>query len=110
MLEILLLLHQTPLRNWTAPDVARELRIDPLWAAAQLELLYARGLAERAGISPHLYRFRPQTQSLDETVDTLAQAYADRRVSVISLIYAKPPDALRSFADAFRLRKDKLDG
>jgi len=36
-------------------------------------------------------------------------SYADRRVTVIGLIFSKPVDKIRSFADAFRIRKDRSD-
>jgi hypothetical protein len=38
-------------------------------------------------------------------VETLAQEYAQRRFSVIELVFSRP-DAARSFADAFRLREE----
>ena len=44
---------------------------------------------------------------LDQAVVRLAKDYAERRVTVITLIFSKPVDKLRTFADAFRLRKDK---
>jgi hypothetical protein len=47
------------------------------------------------------------TPALDAAVAQLAKDYAERRVSVITLIFSKPVDKLRTFADAFRLRKDK---
>jgi hypothetical protein len=47
---------------------------------------------------------------LDGTVGLLATAYARRHVAVISLIHSKPLEKAKSFADAFRLRKEKKDG
>ena len=86
-LEVLLLLAGQggqPVRGWTATELAQQLRVDAAWVDTTL-------------------------RSMAATVNELAAAYADRRVTVIGLIFAKPTDKLRSFADAFRLRKDKSD-
>jgi hypothetical protein len=39
-------------------------------------------------------------------VAALAAAYRESRVAVIQLVFARPSDPLRSFADAFRMRRD----
>lgn len=109
-LEVLLLLHTSPDVTWTAHDIARELRIDPAWADAQLADLCTRQLLVCSDDTPHLYRYGPSTPQLDETVKGLAKVYEQRRVSVINFIYSKPIDNLKNFADAFRLRKDPSDG
>lgn len=109
-LEMLLLLHADPQQAWSPDDLAKELRIEPHWSAAQLTTLAQRGLLGVVDAAGSTYRYGPNTAELAQTVDGLAKAYADRRVTVISLIYSKPVDTLRSFADAFRLRKDNPDG
>ncbi|HEV7300673.1 MAG TPA: hypothetical protein VGN72_15010 [Tepidisphaeraceae bacterium] len=107
-LEVLLLLHAHADRLWTAADVATNLRIDPTWAEAQLAELTDHGLAAPHNDGPvTAYQYRPATDELGRTVDELSKAYADMRVSVISLIYSKPSDTLKTFADAFRIRKEK---
>jgi hypothetical protein len=109
-LEVLLLLHGAPQKEWTAAAVAQELRIEGSWAEDQLNELTNRGLLAQVGHTPPAYRYSPRTADLATAVDGLKEAYADRRVTVISLIFSKPVDKLRSFADAFRLRRDKTDG
>lgn len=108
-LELLLLLHRDATTSWTTDEVARELRIEPAWAAAQLNHLRQQGLlgvgSDASGTE--IYRYDPASPALRGAVDGLARAYVDRRVTVIAMIYAPPTDTLRSFADAFRLRKDK---
>jgi hypothetical protein len=108
-LEVLLLLYHSRPRAWKADDLARELRIDPAWAAEQLAQLCARGLLRCTDppSNPSEYFYSSDSPALDAAVAGLDKAYADRRVAVIALIYSKPPDALRSFSDAFRFRKDK---
>lgn len=109
-LEVLLLLHADPARSWQAADIARELRIEVNSAGDQLDLLCARGLLQSDDASPRNYRYGPRTPALERAVPALARAYAERRVTVINLIYSKPADALRSFADAFRIRKEETNG
>ena len=109
-LETLLLLHADPSREWTADEVASNLRIDRNWAEGQLETLCEEKLADcHRDPPPRRYRFGPADAKVRTAVDGLAKAYAERRVTVISLIFAKPPDTLRAFSDAFRLRKDDPD-
>jgi len=106
-LEVLLLLQAAPDRAWSAADVAQQLRIDPSWASGQLAELAARGLLAPSSDVPDSYRYAPAAPELDRAVAQLVRDYAERRVTVITMIFSKPMDKLRSFADAFRLRKDK---
>jgi hypothetical protein len=86
--------------------VAKELRIDTTAAAEQLEDLRAHGLLQ----SGPAYRYQPADAPLAALVDRVAVAYADRRVSVISLVYSQPGSAVRRFSAAFRLRRNDDDG
>ena len=106
-LEVLLLLKAETQRAWAAAEVAQQLRIEPAWATGQLEELASRGLLSLAAEMPVRYRYVPATAALDAAVAQLERDYAERRVTVITLIFSKPVDKLRTFADAFRLRKDK---
>jgi predicted transcriptional regulator of viral defense system len=103
--EVLLLLQAEPARAFSGADVVAALRVEPAWARAQLSDLAGRGMLAEAG--PGAYRFAPRTAEMADAVAGLARAYADRRVTVIGMIYAKPSEPLRSFADAFRIRKDQ---
>lgn len=67
---------------------------------AHREALRAAGLLDE-----HL-RYKPASAELDAFVRTLAQAYEQRPVTLIRLIYALRDSRIRSFADAFKLRKD----
>ena len=109
-LEVLLLLAGQPGQAWSAADLAQQLRIDPAWVDGQLRAMVAKGLVVLVDGPPGpQFRYAPRTPELARAVDELAHAYADRRVTVIGLIFSKPVDKLRSFADAFRIRKDKAD-
>jgi predicted ArsR family transcriptional regulator len=105
-LEVLLLLRNQPSRTWTAGAVAQELRIMEASATGRMEDLCARGLLACEGGAPATYRFAPAASDDSQAVTELAATYATRRVSVISFIFSRPTDRLRSFANAFRLKKD----
>jgi 2,4-dienoyl-CoA reductase-like NADH-dependent reductase (Old Yellow Enzyme family) len=105
-LEVLLLLRANPSTVWTAEAVSRELYTTPEMMAAQLDELQARGLLIAIETSVRQYRYQPKTEELDRLASELDRIYKERRVSVIGQIYAAPVDKVRTFADAFRLRKE----
>ena len=106
LLETLLLVHSGGEREWTPEQVAQSIYTVPAGATRRLEQLVEMGLATSNGAADPAYRYAPTRPALAAQVDALAQAYRAGRVAVINLIYNKPPDPLRSFADAFKLRKD----
>jgi hypothetical protein len=58
-----------------------------------------------AGLLDDEFRYRPASDALARHVATLAQAYEQRPVTLVRLIYALRDGKIRSFADAFKLRK-----
>ena len=105
-MEILLLLHGTPEREWSAAAAAGHLYGQPSSVGRRLAILRLQGLlACRESADDDMYRYAPATPALDLTVGRLADAYRDRRVSVVGLIASRPMDNVRAFADAFRFRK-----
>ncbi|MGH7139188.1 MAG: hypothetical protein ACREHD_25875 [Pirellulales bacterium] len=105
-LEVLLLLREDRRRGWTADEVSRALYAAESGMAGQLDDLVAKGLAYVTQRPEARFRYR-EDDDLDKLVDGLAKLYKERRVAVISVIYSEPLDKARSFADAFRLRKEK---
>ncbi len=103
-LETLLLLHRSPEKEWTALDVSQAIYTVPASATMRLEGLVAGGFVSSSGGPDPRYRYSPRSDELGRQVDVLAAAYRADRVAVIKLIFARPPDPLQSFADAFRLR------
>jgi hypothetical protein len=108
-LETLLLLRSTRDREWTALQLSQELRTAADSASERLVDLESRGLLSKPRPSPPTYRYAPRTPALERTVNALAGAYAERRYTVINLIFSKPVDKIRVFADAFRLRRKEGD-
>ena len=106
LLETLLLVHSGGDRQWTPEEVARTIYTVPAGAMRRLEQLVDMRLVSSTGGANPAYRFAPATASLRSQVDELAAAYRADRVGVIKLIYNRSEDPLRSFSDAFRLRKD----
>jgi hypothetical protein len=102
-LEVLLLLRHEPEREWTVPDVALEVPTSPKSAADRLDDLARRGFLVRDG---ETYRYDGSDRGRDATVGELEDVYARRRVSVIGLIFSKPSETIRTFADAFRIRRE----
>jgi hypothetical protein len=105
-LEVLLHLYRHRDREWTAEQVSADLRTNPPVAVSRLADLHARGfLARRVDDKELVYRFlAPERYAVD--VEHLAQFYGSHRVRIIELIYSRPAEAIRWFADAFRIRKD----
>ena len=106
LLETLLLVHSDAGRPWTPDEVARSIYTVPASAIRRLEQLVTLRLASSSGGADPAYRYAPDSPALAAQVDALAAAYRANRVAVINLIYNRPPDPLRSFADAFKLRRD----
>lgn len=110
-LEILLLLREHAEQEWSASKVSEEIRTSERSAATRLADLRARGfLTSREDAGVTVYRFDPLTVTQRRAVASLSQVYRERRYTVIDLIFSKPIDRLRVYADAFRLRKDDSDG
>jgi hypothetical protein len=66
-----------------------------------------RGLCQQVAASPAGYQFAPAKPEWEQLTRDLAAVYKERRLTIIDLIYAGPAEKFQSFADAFRLRKEK---
>ena len=103
-IELLLLMRHSPERVWSARELDRELRGSPLIVSGALAKLIAAGLVvEEPGA---FYRYQPARPGLGELMDLLARYYAEFPVTVTQAILAAPNQQIRTFADAFRLKKD----
>jgi hypothetical protein len=103
-IEIVLLLRGDRARAWSASEVAESLQMPPEAAAMRLFLLASAGLIsfEPAGLPK--YRYLAGDAVTEELMGELAEAYENNRAAVRAAAGA-PPDPIRSFADAFRLKK-----
>jgi hypothetical protein len=105
-LDILLLLHSAPDRAWTAREVSESVFTVPTAATMRLEQLVQAGFLASTGGADPSYTYRPATPGLGDQVDALAAVYRANRVGVIQLVFQKAADPLKSFSNAFRLRRD----
>jgi hypothetical protein len=104
--ELLLLLARGPGQTRTAAELAHALRPTVVSESAVRDYLngfVACGLVEkRPGGACAYSQPAADTASL---VTALEKAYNERPVSLVRLIYALKDEKIRSFADAFKLRK-----
>lgn len=103
-LDILLLLYRNADRAYTALEVSQAVFTVASAATLRLEGLVARGLLTSTGTADPEYRFAPRTEALARDADRLAEVYQADRIGVIQLLFARPPDPVQTFADAFRLK------
>lgn len=104
-LEVLLLLKRTPDREWTVEEVSREISTSRYSAEGRLMDLAARGLIASRQHDQELRFVYGQGGADDAMVIELARVYAERRTSVITMIFATPEDSITTFSNAFRLRQ-----
>lgn len=105
-LDVLVLLHTHPEKEWTAGAVSQAIFSVPQSVARTLERLERHGFARGDGAEPPAYRYAPGNAENDRRVRAVAEAYRANRVEVVKLVFAPRADPVRSLADAFRLRKD----
>ena len=98
---VLVLLRAAPERLHDATGVAMEARVSESVAAAVLADLASAHLIQRDGAG---VRFAPEARDR-AAVEQLAELYNSRPVSLMRAIYDRPTSTARSFADAFRIRK-----
>jgi len=106
-LDVLLLLQTGRARAWTVRQVSDEMRSSSLAVASALETLHSRGLLAK---DDDTFSFRPRNAELEEKTSRLAACYREKRTAVITTIFSRPNEAVRSFAEAFRIKKGGSDG
>lgn len=105
-LEVLLLLRGDADRAFGAAEVAAALQVSKDMMHAPLLELCGHGLLQPDQTDKTVFRYAPANQQLRSQVDAVAELYRVRRAAMVSLIYSQPIDRVRSFADAFKLRKE----
>ena len=102
-LEILLLLAAQD-RAWTSTEIFQRIQSSQASVDHRLESLVTAGLLAKD--ADKRFRFSPKDEATRNIVKDLAEAYRTRRVRIIEAIYTRKSDAVRSFADAFKFKKD----
>ena len=105
--ELLLLVQGEPQRWWAVPEARAALAPGATLSDSDMSRYVA--LFQAAGLialgPDKRLQYRPGSKALDANVGTLAQAYRERPVTLIRVIYALRDSRIQSFADAFRLRR-----
>lgn len=101
-LELLLLLQSDHARGWTPSALVKELRASAGLVDDNLSRFERHGLALRGEGG---WRFQPANPKLAELTLSLDKLYRERPLHVMSMIARS--DAVRSLADAFRIKKDE---
>jgi hypothetical protein len=104
-LEVLLLVHSDSERWWKPTEVYDAVRSSRASVGQRLEEFTAAGFLTKSGDDPPTFRYTPGDK-LGRAVDETAAAYRTWRVRVIQTIFAAEVDPLKSFADAFKFRKE----
>ncbi len=112
-LELLLLLRTELDHPWTAEALSSRLRIPASLVVAALDELQTARLVEARPLgAARQYAYVPQSPHAEATLGRLVQAYREHPIPVLKQMSANAIErvrtaALRTFADAFILRKDK---
>ncbi|HEX3888224.1 MAG TPA: hypothetical protein VHW05_12060 [Phenylobacterium sp.] len=99
-LDVLMLVRRPPPRTWSVGELVGELRASDAVVTGVLDVFRRDGLVSSDGDGR--VRFSPAAEMVEQLVDALAQAYAERPVAVRNAIASTDAD-LKGLADAFRL-------
>lgn len=115
-LELLLLLRAEPDHPWTVDALSARLRIPASLVLLALDALQTAGFVNaRPFGAEKQYACVAQTDYVEATLARLVQAYREHPIPILKQMSANAIErvrtaALRTFADAFILRKDNKDG
>jgi hypothetical protein len=104
-LELMLFLFDGRDREWTAIDLAKEMRTNESLVEQQVSALNGP-IKKTKIIKPEAFRFEAADKSLLELVAKLSSLYRSHRHAIISEVYSQPLATIQSFADAFKIKKD----
>jgi hypothetical protein len=106
--EVLMRLYEAGGEALTSQQLERGARLGPQTVArCAAELVSARLVSHDPASDS--YRYAPPNVDRP-TVEELASLYHQRPVTLVKLVYAQPPNPVKSFADAFRLRDESAPG
>jgi len=106
-LEALLLLWENPQRLWSEEELAARIYVGRAAAAAILHSLQRHQLVTSDPASAARYRYNPQWDPSGEVMPEVAAAYRRHLVPLATFIHSRASTAVREFARAFDLKKDR---
>jgi predicted ArsR family transcriptional regulator len=105
-LEVLRVLSGDRGVEFDATVLAKGVQVPAEAISAHLDALERRGLLTVIRGPGVAYRHGAHTPELEAALGRLLQMYNERPVTMIRMVYARANSALKTFADAFRLRKE----
>jgi hypothetical protein len=105
-LEVLVQFVDNPNSEYNSSLLNQTLRTNTTSIESRLEDLFNKGFIVLKDSEKKLYQYGPRTDKLHLEARAITQFYKDNYHSMINLIYSRPMDNIRSFADSFKLRKD----
>jgi hypothetical protein len=109
-LETFVVLQRNTTRSWSAPDISAELRIPESTAADVLERLASDNFLDVKISNEILYRFNPATAALEGAAARCAEFYVRERIAMMNIVMTAAIGPIHEFAEAFRIKKGKIDG
>ena len=104
--ELLLLLAHHRERPYSVQSIIVDMRpaaVSESTARRYLQQFESRGLVSRR--EDETYQYAPVAPELEAAVRALTRVYNERPVTLVRMIYSLKDEKIRSFADAFRLKK-----
>ena len=101
-IEALLLVRSNPQERWDVSQISARLYASETEVAEALDRLCGAGLLR---LDNDIYRFEGVSPENAALIQELLTLYARHLIPVTNIVHAKPR-RIRSFADAFRFRKD----
>ena len=106
-LEALLLLWENPQRLWSEEELAGRIYVGRAVAATILQSLQRQQLVAAESAAAVRYRYNPQWDPSGEVMPEVAAAYRRHLVPLATFIHSRASTAVREFARAFDLKKDR---
>jgi DNA-binding FadR family transcriptional regulator len=106
-LEALLLLWENPQRLWSEEDLAARVYVSRQVAATILQALQRQQLVIAEPAPPVGYRYNTQWDATGEVMPEVAATYRHHLVPLATFIHSRASTAVREFARAFDLKKDR---
>jgi len=106
-LEALLLLWENPQRLWSEEELVARVYVSRPVAAQILQALQRQLLVTTESAQATHYRYNPQWDPSGEVMPEVASAYRRHLVQLATFIHSRASTAVREFARAFDLKKDR---
>ena len=103
-LEALLLLWENAQRSWTEDELAARIYVSRAAAAQILQSLQRQNLVTSESAR---YQYNPQWDPTGQVMPEVAAAYRRHLVQLATFIHSRASTAVREFARAFDLKKDR---